>query len=55
LEKAGNTTMLEKLSSLLTEREKKKGQQHKVFKDSLDAKAIITQKNFIAESKLYSQ
>lgn len=44
MEKAGNTTMLEKLSSLVTEREKKKGQQHKVFKDSLDAKAIITQK-----------
>jgi len=44
LEKAGNTTMLEKLSSLITEREKEKGQQHKVFKDSLDAKAIITQK-----------
>jgi len=36
--------MLEKLSSLVTEREKKKGQQYKVFKDSLDEKAIITQK-----------
>lgn len=43
LEAAGNTTMLEKLSELLTEREKKKGQLHKVFKDSFDAKAVITQ------------
>lgn len=43
LQSAGNTTMLENLGSLVTAREKKKGQLHKVFKDSLDAKAIITQ------------
>lgn len=43
LEATGNNIMLEKLSQLLTEREKKKGQLHKVFKDSFDAKAIITQ------------
>ena len=34
--------MLVKLSSLVTIREKKKGQLHKVFKDSFDAKPIIT-------------
>lgn len=43
LQTTGNSAMLEKLSQLLTEREKKKGQLHKVFKDSFDAKAIITQ------------
>ena len=43
LKAAGSTSMLKKLSSLVTEREKKKGQLHKVFKDSIDAKAIITQ------------
>ena len=36
--------MLEKLSNLLSEREKNKGQLHKVFNDSFDAKAIITQR-----------
>jgi REP element-mobilizing transposase RayT len=44
LKKSGDIAMLEKLSNLLTEREKKKGQLHKVFKDSFDAKAIITQR-----------
>ena len=43
LQSAGNTTMLKKLGSLVTEREKKKGQLHKVFKDSFDAKPVITQ------------
>ena len=38
-----NIALLEKLNALLTEREKKKGQLHKVFKESFDAKAIITQ------------
>ena len=42
LEKKGNTELLHRLKSLVTEREKKKGQLHKVFKDSFDAKAIIT-------------
>ena len=43
LQSAGNTTMLKKLDSLVTERERKKGQLHKVFKDSFDAKPVITQ------------
>ncbi|MEO6719584.1 MAG: transposase [Ferruginibacter sp.] len=43
LEAAGNATMLDHLKSLVTEREKKKGQLHKIFKDSFDAKAIFTQ------------
>ena len=43
LQSAGNTNMLENLGSLVTAREKKKGQLHKVFKDSFDAKAVITQ------------
>ena len=43
LEEKGNTALLHHLESLVTERERKKGQLHKVFKDSFDAKAIITQ------------
>jgi hypothetical protein len=43
LENTGNTVLLDRLKSLVTEREKKKGQLHKVFKDSFDAKAVITQ------------
>ena len=39
-----NTILLDRLQNLLTERERKKGQLHKIFKDSFDAKAIITQK-----------
>ena len=42
LKNKGNLEMLIKLSSLVTIREKKKGQLHKVFKDSFDAKPIIT-------------
>ena len=42
LENTGNTVLLDHLKSLVTDREKKKGQVHKVFKDSFDAKAIIT-------------
>ena len=44
LEEKGNTALLHHLESLVTERERKKGQLHKVFKDSFDAKAIITQR-----------
>jgi len=36
--------MLELLSTSVTEREKKKGQLHKVFKDSFDAKPIFSDK-----------
>jgi hypothetical protein len=43
LEEKGNRALLHHLESLVTERERKKGQLHKVFKDSFDAKAIITQ------------
>ncbi len=42
LEEKGNIELLHHLKSLVTERERKKGQLHKVFKDSFDAKAIIT-------------
>jgi putative transposase len=40
LETNNNQAMLDLLASNLTEREIKKGQKHKVFKDSFDAKAI---------------
>ena len=42
LEQTGNVELLHRLENLVTERERKKGQLHKVFKDSFDAKAIIT-------------
>jgi REP element-mobilizing transposase RayT len=42
LERAGNCELLMHLESLLTKREIKKGQLHKVFKSSFDAKPIIT-------------
>ena len=42
LENTGNIEMLTRLKSLVTDREKKKGQLHKVFKDSFDAKAIYS-------------
>ena len=38
----GNLEMLIKQSSLVTIREKKKGQLHKVFEESFDAKPIIS-------------
>jgi hypothetical protein len=42
LEIEKNTELLNHLESLLTARERKKGQLHKVFKDSFDAKAIFS-------------
>ena len=39
--------MLFHLESLVTSREKKKGQLHKVFKDSFDAKPVFSQKFLI--------
>jgi hypothetical protein len=42
LEQAGNSRMLGRLEKLVTERERRKCQLHKVFKDSFDGKAIIT-------------
>ena len=44
LEIAANGVLLNHLNSLVTTREKKKGQLHKVFKDSFDAKAIYSHK-----------
>ena len=38
------TAILELLAASVTEREKKKGQLHKVFKDSFDAKPIFSDK-----------
>jgi REP element-mobilizing transposase RayT len=44
LKEKGAADLLKTLSDSLTEREKKKGQLHKVFKDSFDAKAIYSDK-----------
>ena len=41
-----NQKLLDFLASELTEREKKKGQLHKVFTDSFDAKGIYSEKFF---------
>ena len=42
LKSMGNTELLHRLEKMLTSREIKKGQLHKVFKNSFDAKAVIT-------------
>ena len=47
LEANKDTALLKTLSGLLTEREKKKGQLHKVFKESFDAKPIFSDKFMI--------
>ena len=44
LEQNQETIMLQHLKASVTAREKKKGQLHKVFKDSFDAKAIYSEK-----------
>jgi putative transposase len=44
LEETANIEMLNYLKSLVTTREKGKGQIHKVFKDTFDAKAIYSHK-----------
>ena len=44
LEQNYETHMLQHLKAGVTAREKKKGQLHKVFKDSFDAKAIYSEK-----------
>ena len=44
LEKANDTNTLTILQNALTERERKKKQLHKVFKDSFDAKVIFSEK-----------
>ena len=47
LEAAENKELLFHLESLVTLRERKKGQIHKIFKDSFDAKPIFSQKFLI--------
>ena len=47
LKEKNETNILDLLSASVTEREKKKGQLHKVFKDSFDAKAIFSDKFLI--------
>ena len=47
LEIEKNTELLNHLEGLLTNRERRKGQLHKVFKDSFDAKAIFSQQFLI--------
>ena len=47
LEQVNERDTLNYLASAVSEREKKKGQLHKVFKDSFDAKAIITHRFFL--------
>ena len=44
LKEKGDLQLLAELESAVSEREKKKGQKHKVFKDSFDCKAIFTEK-----------
>jgi len=44
LEKNKETVMLELLAASVSDREKKKGQLHKVFKESFDAKPIFSDK-----------
>jgi len=46
LEQANEQDTLNYLASAVTEREKKKGQLHKVFTDSFDAKGIFNEKFF---------
>ena len=49
LEALQNKEMLFHLETLVTLREKKKGQIHKVFKDSFDAKPVFSEKFLIQE------
>ena len=44
LKEKKETKILQLLAASVTEREKKKGQLHKVFKDTFDAKPIFTDK-----------
>jgi len=51
LENANNIRTLKILQDALTDRERKKKQLHKVFKDSFDAKAIFSEKFLIQKLK----
>lgn len=44
LKQQEESAIIQQLSESITEREKKRGQLHKVFKDSFDAKAIFSDK-----------
>jgi len=44
LETANQTEILNQLASAVTEKEKNKGQKHKVFEENFDAKSIDNQK-----------
>ena len=50
-EQANEQDTLNYLASAVTEREKKKGQLHKVFTDSFDAKGIFNEKFFYQKLK----
>ena len=47
LKKNNQTQILELLQSAVTDKEKKKGQLHKVFEESFDAKSIDNRKFFL--------
>lgn len=47
LEQQRNTELLTHLQSAVTDKERKKGQLHKVFKESFDAKAIDNEAFFL--------
>ena len=52
LKATNKNDLLKQLNEAVTEREKKKGQIHKVFKDSFDAKEIYSEK-FMLQKLLY--
>ena len=51
LQKAKDTNTLSILQNAVTERERKKKQLHKVFKDSFDAKAIFSERFLVQKLK----
>ena len=53
LKQLNENKILQQLSDGVTEREKKKGQLHKVFQDSFDAKPILYKKIPVTKNKLY--
>jgi len=44
LERSNNTAILDQLKNACTDRDRSKGQLHKVFKSSFDAKTIFSDK-----------
>ncbi|MEP6683254.1 MAG: hypothetical protein ABJA35_08340 [Parafilimonas sp.] len=47
LKESNQTTILKQLQTAVTEKEKAKGQLHKVFEESFDAKSIDNKKFFL--------